>query len=80
MKANIQISMSGVGNCHDNAVAESPFGTLEAECVTGQFAAFAVTHTTHRSNRQRLHSTLGYLSPAELRTAIKTFFVFTKSG
>jgi len=69
--ANIQMSMSGVGNCYDNAVAESFFGTLKAECVTGQFA----THTIARStifeyievwyNRQRLHSTLGYLSPAE---------------
>ena len=69
--ANIQMSMSRVGNCYDNAVAESFFGTLKAECVTGQFA----THTLARStifeyievwyNRQRLHSTLGYLSPAE---------------
>ncbi len=69
--ANIQMSMSRVGNCYDNAVAESFFGTLKAECVTGQFA----THTLARTaifeyievwyNRQRLHSTLGYLSPAE---------------
>lgn len=69
--ANIEMSMSDVGNCYDNAVAESFFGTLKAECVTGQFATHATARTTIFEyievwyNRQRLHSTLGYLSPAE---------------
>jgi putative transposase len=69
--ANIQVSMSRVGNCYDNAVAESFFGTLKAECVTGQFATRALAHTMIFEyievwyNRQRLHSTLGYLSPAQ---------------
>ena len=69
--ANIQLSMSRVGNCYDNAVAESFFGTLKAECVTGQFATHALARTSIFEyievwyNRQRLHSTLGYLSPAE---------------
>jgi transposase InsO family protein len=69
--ANIQLSMSRVGNCYDNAVAESFFGTLKNECVTGQFATHALARTTIFEyievwyNRQRLHSTLGYLSPAE---------------
>lgn len=35
--ASAQLSMSGVGNCYDNAVAESFFGTLKAECVTAAF-------------------------------------------
>jgi transposase InsO family protein len=71
VNANIQMSMSRVGNCYDNAVAESFFGTLKAECVTGQFATHALARTTIFEyievwyNRQRLHSTLGYLSPAE---------------
>jgi transposase InsO family protein len=66
---NIQLSMSRVGNCYDNAVAESFFGTLKTECVTSQFATQAVARTTIFEyievwyNRQRLHSTLGYLSP-----------------
>ena len=66
---HIQLSMSRVGNCYDNAVAESFFGTLKAECVTRQFATQAVARTTIFEyievwyNRQRLHSTLGYLSP-----------------
>jgi transposase InsO family protein len=68
---NIQLSMSRVGNCYDNAVAESFFGTLKAECVTSQFATHAVARTTIFEyievwyNRQRLHSTLGYLSPVD---------------
>ena len=69
--ANIQMSMSRVGNCYDNAVAESFFGTLKAECVTSQFATRDLAHTTIFEyievwyNRQRLHSTLGYVSPVE---------------
>jgi transposase InsO family protein len=69
--ANIQMSMSRVGNCYDNAVAESFFGTLKTECVTGQFATHALARTTIFEyievwyNRRRLHSTLGYLSPVE---------------
>jgi len=68
---NIQLSMSRVGNCYDNAVAESFFGTLKAECATHQFATHAHARTTIFEyievwyNRQRLHSTLGYLSPVE---------------
>ena len=68
---NIQVSMSRVGNCYDNAVAESFFGTLKAECVTHQFATHALARTTIFEyievwyNRQRLHSTLGYLSPID---------------
>lgn len=69
--ANIQMSMSRVGNCYDNAVVESFFGTLKAECVTDQFATHALARTTIFEyievwyNRRRLHSTLGYLSPVE---------------
>jgi putative transposase len=69
--AKIQTSMSRVGNCYDNAVAESFFGTLKTECVTAQFATHALARTTIFEyievwyNRQRLHSTLGYLSPVE---------------
>jgi transposase InsO family protein len=66
---HIQLSMSRVGNCYDNAVAESFFGTLKTECVTHQFATHAQARTIIFEyievwyNRQRLHSTLGYLSP-----------------
>jgi transposase InsO family protein len=32
-QANISVSMSRTGNCYDNAVTESFFGTLKGECV-----------------------------------------------
>jgi transposase InsO family protein len=66
-----QLSMSGVGNCYDNAVMESFFGTLKTECVTGSFTTCAQARTTIFEylevwyNRQRLHSTLGYHSPVD---------------
>lgn len=66
-----QISMSRVGNCYDNAVMESFFGTLKTECVTRQFASRAEARLTIFEyievwyNRQRLHSSLDYLSPVE---------------
>ena len=66
-----QLSMSGAGNCYDNAVVESFFGTLKTECVTGPFRTCALARTTIFEylevwyNRQRLHSTLGYHSPVD---------------
>lgn len=41
-----QLSMSGAGNCYDNAVVESFFGTLKPECITGVFPTRALTRTT----------------------------------
>lgn len=68
-KQQCQISMSRTGNCYDNAVIESFFATLKAECADLPFASRAQARTTIFEfievwyNRQRLHSTLGYLSP-----------------
>jgi transposase InsO family protein len=65
------LSMSGAGNCYDNAVMESFFGTLKTECVTGPFSTRSLARTTIFEymevwyNRQRLHSTLGYHSPVD---------------
>ena len=69
--ASTQLSMSRVGNCYDNAVIESFFGTLKTECVPGPFLTHAQARTTIFEymevwyNRQRLHSTLGYYSPVD---------------
>jgi len=65
-------SMSGKGNCYDNAVAESFFATLEFELLMqydwetredARRAIFRYIETWY--NRKRRHSTLGYISPAD---------------
>jgi putative transposase len=68
----IQVSMSGKGNCYDNAVMESFWGTLKNEWVNYQkYQTRSQARTDIFSyiegfyNTVRLHSTLGYLSPAE---------------
>ncbi len=67
----VECSMSRRGNCYDNAVHESFFGTLKSECAEGRFANRTAARQSVFEyieiwyNRQRRHSTLGYLSPAE---------------
>jgi len=69
--ASTQLSMSRVGNCYDNAVMESFFGTLKTECAASPFLNRAQARTIIFEymevwyNRQRLHSTLGYVSPVD---------------
>lgn len=65
-------SMSGTGNCYDNAVTETFFHTLKVELVHRfrfQNRNIARKHIFEYIesfyNRQRLHSTLGYKSPVE---------------
>ncbi len=69
--ALVELSMSGTGTCSDNAVVESFFATLKAECAAAPFATRTQARTAIFEyleiwyNRQRLHSTLGYVSPVE---------------
>jgi putative transposase len=69
---DVQVSMSRRGDCYDNAPMESFFGTLKCECVhhrkyqTRQEAITDIfSYIVGFYNRQRLHSSLGYLSPDE---------------
>ena len=69
-EAGLQQSMSRKGNCWDNAVAESFFGTLEQELVPEEpwrglpEARKAVSYYIHRYyNAERRHSTLGQKTP-----------------
>jgi transposase InsO family protein len=71
-KYSIQSSMSRKGNCWDNSVMESFFGTLKDECIGGTFytshdearlALFSYIEVYY--NRVRRHSTLGYVSPLQ---------------
>jgi transposase InsO family protein len=70
--AGMLASMSGQGDCYDNAVAESFFATLEFELLQqsdwhtraeARRAVFRYIETWY--NRKRRHSTLGYVSPAD---------------
>lgn len=67
----IEVSMSGVGNCYDNAPMESFIGTLKTECADHPFATRAEARQAIFEyievwyNRQRLHSSLDYLTPTE---------------
>ena len=69
-------SMSRKGNCWDNAVAESFFGTIKTELldrrpwVTKRGAKNAIAEYIELFyNSKRLHSHLGYVSPAEYERA-----------
>ncbi len=67
----VQASMSRKGNCWDNAVTETLFGSLNVERLHGEGfqtirqAKDAVLAWLVWYNRQRMHSTLNYLSPVE---------------
>ncbi len=65
-------SMSGKGNCYDNAVTETFFKTLKTELVYSEH--YRTREEARHSlfefievfyNRKRKHSTLGYKSPVE---------------
>jgi putative transposase len=69
----IKCSMSRKGNCWDNAVIESFFGTFKQEWAHHQWwgglgEARAATHDYIDVfyNRKRLHSSLGYRTPEEV--------------
>jgi putative transposase len=78
LQANdIQLSMSRVGDCYDNAAMESFWGTLKTELVY---------HTEYQSleqarqsifeyiecwyNRRRRHSSIGYISPEQFEASL----------
>jgi transposase InsO family protein len=69
-------SMSGKGNCYDNAVMESFYHTLKVELVYGQryltrgeaqTAVFDYVEIFYK--RQRLHSSLDYQTPEAFERA-----------
>ena len=73
----IQASMSRIGSPYDNAKAESFMSTLKREEVDGR--AYRTAQEARRSigsfieeiyNRQRLHSALNYLAPADFEATM----------
>lgn len=72
-------SMSGKGNCWDNAVAESFFGTIKSEMIyrstfdtRNQATSAIFDYIEIFYNRSRLHSSLGYLTPENFALKGKT--------
>ena len=68
--------MSAKGNCYDNAAMESWNHSLKVEAIHGERFATRVEATAQvfeyievDYNRNRLHSTLGYLSPEQYERA-----------
>ena len=75
-KHGIECSMSGVGQCWDNAPMESFFATLKKELVhhedyqtRAQARASIFEYIETFYNTMRRHSSLGYLSPADYEQA-----------
>jgi transposase InsO family protein len=69
-QCGIIVSMSRKADCYDNALMESFIGTLKSECVDrevyqtraqARHSIFEYLEVFY--NRQRLHSSLGYVSP-----------------
>jgi len=84
-RCGLRQSMSGRGNCYDNAQAESFFSRFKAELVTADthqpIRAFkdlaharqeAFSYIEGYYNRVRLHSAIGYQSPIEFERELKT--------
>lgn len=78
-RISVRASMGRTGVCWDNAAAESFFAALKNEMyyretfATRAKARFAVAEYIEIFyNRQRLHSTLGYQTPAEALTDYQT--------
>jgi putative transposase len=73
----IECSMSGRGDCYDNAVMESFWGTLKTELVNHeryqtreQARASIFEYVEVFYNRHRLHSSLGYQSPEQFERSL----------
>lgn len=68
-------SMSRKGNCWDNAVVERVFRSLKTEWIDDPYSTrdgasrSVIDYLIRYYNTERLHSTLGYMSPADFEAA-----------
>ena len=77
-QSRLRQSMSGKGNCYDNAQAESFFSRFKTELIEGgafenieQARSEIFSYIEGYYNRVRLHSGLGYQSPMEFEAELK---------
>ena len=74
----VRCSMSGRGNCYDNAVVESFFRTLKVDLdyrvwpTRAEAARAVAAYIDGFYNTRRLHSTLNYRSPAQFEQRLRT--------
>lgn len=73
---DLRCSMSGKGNCYDNAPAESFFGTMKVELIHGErftdrelLKQVVFEYIEVDYNRTRRHSALDYVSPEQFEAA-----------
>ena len=72
-------SMSRKGNCWDNAVAESFFKTIKCEWLYRfKFNSYSQLYDSiddyiNWYNNERIHSSLGYLSPLDMEIELRGF-------
>ena len=73
----VRLSVGRTGQCWDNALAESFFATLKRELIGDRpWPSRAAAHSAIFEwiegwyNIRRLHSSLGYRSPAEYETVL----------
>ena len=76
-RAEFRQSMSRAANCYDNAFMESCFGTVKTELEMTEYQNYQaarreITEYLHYYGRQRKHSALGYLTPAQFELLQRT--------
>lgn len=74
----LKVSMSGTGNCFDNAACETFFKTIKAEMIwRGQWSTREQAHNAIAGyihsfyNSRRRHSAIGYISPIDFEEKMK---------
>jgi len=76
-RAQIRQSMSRAANCYDNAFMESCFGTIKTELEITEYHNYSAAHREiteylHYYGRERKHSALDYLTPAQFELLHRT--------